>query len=172
MTTTTTKPGRVMATDETNGKRYVKTQIIEGAAVTVTRFTYRANEDDGWASAIYDVTSPPPASELSAGAVKWNGKAFTVKGKPAPSLTKAVRAVLGIEPLAAPKGSTRKPSTRRGKKTGDPRADRAAQAAPVTGGSVIVKDPETGLPMIDPATKAKADAIVAAQVARNAEAGK
>ena len=140
--TTTTKPGRVMATDEKTGKRYVRTQVIEGAAVTVTKFTYKPG-GEGWASALYDVTSP--ASEVFTGAIKWNGKTFTVKGKPAASLTKAVRAVLGTEQLAAPR-PTAKPSTRKGKKTGDPRADRAAEAgrqAPenVKVESVIETDP-------------------------------
>jgi hypothetical protein len=54
---------------------------------------------------------------------------------------------------------------RRRAKTGDPRADRAA-------GQVIEADPETGLPRIKPDVKAKADAIVAAQLARNAEASR
>ena len=41
----------------------------------------------------------------------------------------------------------------------------------MSGGSVIEADPETGLPRIKPEVAAKADAIVAAQLARNAEAG-
>ena len=39
MSTTTTTSARVMATDEATGKRYVKTQTVEGATVTVTKFT-------------------------------------------------------------------------------------------------------------------------------------
>ena len=111
MTTTTKTSARVMATDEKTGRRYVKTQTVEGATVTVTRFvgeevggTYR------WASALYDVTSP--AGELFARAVKWDGKHWKVGSKVAPSLTKAVRAVLGIEQLAEPKKAA-KPSTRK-----------------------------------------------------------
>ena len=94
MTTTTKTSARVMATDEKTGRRYVKTQTVEGATVTVTKFvgqevggTYR------WTSALYDVTSP--AGELFARAVKWDGQHWKVGSKVAPSLTKAVRAVLG-----------------------------------------------------------------------------
>ena len=207
MTTTTKTSARVMATDEKTGRRYVKTQTVEGATVTVTRFvgeevggTYR------WASALYDVTSP--AGELFAGAVKWDGQHWKVGSKVAPSLTKAVRAVLGIEQLPAPrqtKLSTRKgtsaaapkadtispgeaaemataaadaaadqdakPPTRTRKSAATRRAEKAA-AAKVDGSAVIETDPETGLPRIKPEVAAKADAIVAAQLARNAEANK
>ena len=171
MTTTTTKtPARVMATDEKTGKRYVKTQTIEGATVTVTRFTGQmAGDKYSWSAATYDVTSP--AGELFAGAITWNGKSFTVgsPAKSAGSLTKAVRAVLGTGQLPEPRprkaaaksGASKAPARKRS--GASRKADTAAQ-----GGSVIVKDPATGLPSIDPVVKAKADAIVAAQKARNA----
>ncbi len=157
MTTSSKTSARVMATDEATGKRYVKIQIIEGAAVTVTRFTWKPGMS-GWASALYDVTSP--AGEVFAGAVKWNGKGFTVGSKPATSLSKAVRAVLGTEQLAAPKKDA-KPSTRTRKSA----ATRKPKAADVSGGSVIEKDPGTGLPRIRPEVQAKADAIAADQLA-------
>jgi hypothetical protein len=52
------------------------------------------------------------------------------------------------------------------------RADRTAaetdDAGPVSGGTVIEADPETGLPRIKPEYAAKADAIAAAQKARSA----
>ena len=154
MTTTTTKTtARIMATDEKTGKRYVKTQTVEGAIVTVTKYAGQLSGDTwSWTSALYDVTSP--AGELFAGAIKWNGKNLTVGGRPAATLTKAVRAVLGVEPLPAPKAKTK--------------AKAAPKAADVSGGSVIEKDPETGLPRIRPEVQAKADAIVADQAARNA----
>ena len=156
MTTSSKTSARTMATDEATGKRYVKIQIIEGATVTVIRFTWKPDMS-GWASALYDVTSP--AGEVFAGAVTWDGKGFTVGAEPAASLSKAVRAVLGTGQPAA--------STRTRKSA----ATRKPKAAEVSGGSVIVTDPETGLPTIDPEVAAKADAIVAAQLARNAEAG-
>ena len=210
MTTTTTKTSaRVMATDEKTGRRYVKSWTVEGATVTVTKFvgeevggTYR------WASALYDVTSP--AGELFAGAVKWDGQHWKVGSKVAPSLTKAVRAVLGIEQLPAPRQT--KPSTRKGTSAAAPKADTispgeavqmataaadaaadqaakpstrtrksaatrraekaAADLAAQSGSAVIETDPDTGLPRIRPEVQTKADAIVAAQLARNAEAGK
>ena len=164
MTTTSKTSARVMATDEKTGKRYVKTQIIEGAAVTVTRFTWKPDMS-GWASALYDVTSP--AGEVFAGAVKWDGKGFTVGSRPAASLSKAVRAVLGTEQPAA--------STRTRKSAATRKAEKAApnsEGPAVSGGSVIEADPDTGLPRIKPDVAAKADAVVAAQLARNAEAGK
>ena len=163
---TTTTSARVMATDEKTGKRYVKTQTVEGATVTVTKYVGELSADAKtwkWASALYDVTSP--AGELFAGAIKWNGKSFTVGGKPAASLAKAVRAVLGTgRPAAAPPKRTRKSAATRA-------AEKAAADQP-TGGGIIDKDPDTGLPRIRPEVQAKADAIVAGQLARNAEAGK
>ena len=168
---TTTTSARVMATDEATGKRYVKTQTVEGATVTVTKFVGVMTGDKySWSSATYDVTGPPPASKLFAGAVKWNGKGFTVGSKPAASLSKAVRAVLGTEQLAAPKKDAR-PSTRTRKSAATRKAEAAAEAGPVSSSrsSVIDKDPETGLPRIKPGVQDKADAIVAAQLARNAE---
>ena len=42
----------------------------------------------------------------------------------------------------------------------------------MSGSAVIEADPDTGLPRIVPAVQAKADQIAAAQLARNAEAGK
>ena len=113
------------------------------------------------------MTSPPPASELFAASIKWDGKSFKVGTKPAASLSKAVRAVLGTEQLAAPKKDA-KPSTRTRKSA----ATRKPKAAEVSGSSVIEADPDTGLPRIKPGVQDKADAIVAAQLARNAEAGK
>jgi len=169
----TTSSARVMATDEATGKRYVKTQTIEGATVTVTKYTGQMNGGKwSWSSALYDVTSP--AGELFAGAIKWDGKAFKVGAKPAASLSKAVRAVLGTEQLAAPKKDA-KPSTRTRKSAANRKAEAAAKdaaAGPVSSSSVIEKDPGTGLPRIKPGVQDKADAIVAAQLARNAEAGK
>ena len=180
MTTTTKPAARVTAIDAETGKRYVKTQTVEGATVTVTHYTGQMTGDKwSWASATYDVTSP--AGQLFAGAITWNGKSFSVGGKAAASLTKAVRAVLGTGQLAAPKakaapkasdGQAARPSTRKrrgAEKTGHPRAD---QIAADSGESVIEADPETGLPRIRPEVAAKADAIVAAQLARTAEAGK
>jgi hypothetical protein len=155
----TTTSARVMATDEKTGRKYVKTQTVEGAAVTVTKFS---GEEVGgsyrWTSATYDVIAP--GGEVFTGAIKWDGKTFKVGTKPAGSLSKAVRAVLGTEQLTAP----RKPSTRTRKA--------APKAAEASGSSVIEADPETGLPRIKPGVQDKADAIVAAQLARNAEAGK
>ncbi len=148
----TTSSARVMATDEATGKRFVKIQTIEGATVTVTRFTGQVvGEKYSWSSATYDVTSP--AGELFAASIRWDGKTFKVGAKPAASLSKAVRAVLGIEPLPAPK----------------PKAKTKTKAADVSGSSVIEADPDTGLPRIKPEVQAKADAIVADQLARNAE---
>jgi hypothetical protein len=181
VTTTTTTKSRISAVDPETGRKYVKTQTVEGATVTVTQFT--GEEVAGkyrWTSALYDVTSP--AGELFAGAIKWNGKSWIAGGKPAPSLTKAVRAVLGIEQLAAPKASTPKAKAsadqaarpparkRRGaEKTGHPRAD---QIAADSGESVIEADPDTGLPRIKPEVQAKADEIVAAQLAKNEQAAR
>jgi hypothetical protein len=180
-------PTRIMDTDPKTGKRYVKTTTIEGATVTAVKFVGVMTGDKySWSSATYDVTSPPPASELFAGAIKWDGKTFKVGNKPAPSLGKAVRAVLGIEALPAPKppatkkdttpkDSTPPPATggSKRKSAAQRKADKAAadlaaaEAAAASGSSIIVKDPETGLPAIDPETQAKADAIVAEQVAKN-----
>ena len=82
MTTTTKTSARVMATDEATGKRYVKTQTIEGAAVTVTRFTGVMTGDKySWSSATYDVTSP--AGELFAGA-RSSGTARASRWAPSP----------------------------------------------------------------------------------------
>jgi hypothetical protein len=54
-----------------------------------------------------------------------------------------------------------------------PKAAPKAAAEAVSGsGAVIEADPGTGLPRIRPEVAAKADAIVAAQLTRNAEAGK
>src|SRR5271170_7779521 len=132
---TTTTSARVMATDEATGKRYVKTQTIEGATVTVTKYV---GQMDGtkwsWSSALYDVTSP--AGELFAGSIKWDGKAFKVGTKPAASLSKAVRAVLGTEQLAAPKKDA-KPSTRTRKSAATRKAEDAAQDTAASGSSVI-----------------------------------
>ncbi len=173
MTTTTKASARVMATDEKTGKRYVKTQTVEGATVTVARFVGVMTGDKySWSSASYDVTSP--AGELFAGAVKWNGKSFVVGGRSAPSLTKAVRAVLGTGQPAAPRaqaGPAAAPAKRTRKSAATRKAEKAAADQP-TGGGVIDKDPDTGLPRIRPEVQAKADAIVAGQLARNAEAGK
>ena len=159
---TTTTSARVMATDEATGKRYVKTQTVEGATVTVTKYVGELSADAKtwkWASALYDVTSP--AGELFAGAIKWNGKSFTVGGKPAASLAKAVRAVLGTgQPAAAPAKRTRKNAATRA-------AGKAAAEQP-TGGGVIDKDPDTGLPRIKPEYAAKAEQVAADQAARNA----
>ena len=89
------------------------------------------------------------AGEVHAGAVRWNGKGFVVGSRSAPSLARAVRAVLGIEPLPAPKPKAKTKA--------------APKAADVSGGSVIEKDPGTGFPRIRPEVQAKADAIVADQ---------
>ena len=187
MTTTTTK-SRISAVDPQTGRKYVKTQTVEGATVTVTQFV---GEEVGgsyrWTSALYDVTSP--AGQLFAGAIKWDGKTWKVGAKTAPTLTKAVRAVLGTEQLpepraAKPKGTAAKPSTteeaakpstrgRPRKSAATRKAEKAAaDLAAQSGSAVIDKDPDTGLPRIKPEVAAKADAIVAAQLARNAEAGK
>ena len=173
----TTTSTRVMATDEATGKRYVKTQTIEGAAVTVTKYVGQMNGGKwSWSSALYDVTSP--AGELFAGSIKWDGKAFKVGAKPAASLSKAVRAVLGTEQLAAPKKDA-KPSTRTRKSAATRAATSAGNSAllkdaadAVSGSWVIEADPETGLPRIRPEVQAKADEIVAAQKARNAQASR
>jgi len=162
MSTTTKTSARVMETDPKTGRKYVKTQTVEGAAVTVTKFS---GEEVGgsyrWTSATYDVIAP--GGEVFASSIKWDGKAFKVGTKPAASLSKAVRAVLGTGQLAAPKKDA-KPSTRTRKSA----ATRKPEAAEVSGGSVIEKDPGTGLPRIRPEVQAKADAIVADQAARNA----
>ena len=167
MSTTTKTSARVMATDPKTGRKYVKTQTVEGAAVTVTKFS---GEEVGgsyrWTSATYDVIAP--GGEVFASSIKWDGKAFKVGTKPAPSLGKAVRAVLGIEPLAAPKKDA-KPSTRTRKSAATRKAGHAAKDAAASGSSVIETDPDTGLPRIKPEVQAKADAVVAAQLARNAE---
>ena len=152
MTTTSKTATRIMDTDPKTGRRYVKTTTIEGATVTAVKFVGVLTGDKySWSSATYDVTSPPPASKLFAAAIKWDGKTFKVGSKPAASLSKAVRAVLGTEPLPAPK----------------PKAKTKAKpkAADVSGGSVIEKDPGTGFPRIRPEVQAKADAIVADQLA-------
>ena len=171
MTTTSKTPARVMDTDPKTGRKYVKTPTIEGATVTVTRFIGVMTGDKYcWSSATYDVTSPRPG-ELFAAAIKWDGKAFKVGSKPAASLSKAVRAVLGTGLPAAPKKDA-KPSTRTRKSAATRKAEDAAQDTAASGSSVIEADPDTGLPRIKPEVAAKADAIAAAQLARNAEAGK
>ena len=148
----------------------MKTQTIEGAIVTVTRFTGQVvGEKYSWSSATYDVTSP--AGELFAASIRWDGRSWKVGTKPAASLTKAVRAVLGTEQLAAPKKDA-KPSTRTRKSAATRKAEDAAQDIAASGSSVIEADPDTGLPRIKPEVQAKADAIVATQVVKNAEAGK
>ena len=166
--TTSKTPSRVMDTDPKTGRKYVKTTTIEGATVTVTRFVGVMTGDKySWSSATYDVTSPPPASELFAAAIKWDGKTFKVGSKPAASLSKAVRAVLGTGVPAAPKKDA-KPSTRTRKSAATRKAEDAAQDTAASGSSVIEADPDTGLPRIKPEVAAKADAIAAAQKARNA----
>ncbi len=71
---------------------------------------------------------------------------------------------IATAPLAPASAATaRKPRARTGT---------ASPAGAVSGGTVIEADPETGLPRIKPGVQAKADAIAAAQKARNAEAGK
>ncbi len=166
MSTTTKTSARVMETDPKTGRKYVKTQTVEGAAVTVTKFS---GEEVGgsyrWTSATYDVIAP--GGEVFTGAIKWDGKAFKVGAKPAASLSKAVRAVLGTEQLAAPKKDA-KPSTRTRKSA----ATRKPKPAEVSGSSVIEADPDTGLPRIKPEVAAKADEIAAAQKARNAQASR
>src|SRR5271157_4664085 len=105
---TTTTSTRVTEVDPKTGKRYVKTTTVEGATVTVTKFVgVMTGGKYSWSSAVYDVIGP--AGEVFTGAVKWNGKSFTVGSKPAASLSKAVRAVLGIEELPAPRPG--KPAT-------------------------------------------------------------
>ena len=167
MSTTTKTSARVMETDPKTGRKYVKTQTVEGAAVTVTKFS---GEEVGgsyrWTSATYDVIAP--GGEVFASSIKWDGKAFKVGAKPAASLSKAVRAVLGTEQLAAPKKDA-KPSTRTRKSAATRRAGDAAQDTAASGSSVIEADPDTGLPRIKPNVQAKADAVVADQLARNAE---
>lgn len=115
----TTPTGRVSATDPKTGRKYVATQIIAGAKVTVTKFTWKPDES-GWASATYDVTSP--SDELFAGAVKWDGKSWKVGSKTAPTLTKAVQAVLGIAELPVPK--PRKSTATTGTTPKQPRASK------------------------------------------------
>ena len=196
-TTTTKAPTRVMDTDPKTGRKYVKTTTVEGATVTAVKFVGVLTGDKySWSSATYDVTSPPPASELFAAAIKWDGKTFKVGNKPAASLGKAVRAVLGIEalpepkPKAAPKPKTSaekmaaqaeaakaaaagetpaegdKPKGRTRKSAATRKAEQAAKDA-ASGSSVIETDPDTGLPRIKPEVQAKADQIVADQLAKN-----
>ena len=190
MSTTTKTSARVMETDPKTGRKYVKTQTVEGAAVTVTKFS---GEEVGgsyrWTSATYDVIAP--GGEVFASSIKWDGKTFKVGTKPAPSLGKAVRAVLGIEPLADPKpktttkkapadkapepasgGTTRKGSTRKSAATRKAEQAEKDRLAAASGSSVIETDPDTGLPRIKPEVAAKADAIAAAQKARNAQASR
>lgn len=195
-TTTKKAPSRIMDTDPKTGRRYVKTTTVDGATVTAVKFVgVLTGEKYSWSSATYDVTSP--AGELFAASIKWDGKTFKVGNKPAPSLGRAVRAVLGTEalpeakPKAAPKPRTSaekmaaqaeaakaaaeggetpaegdKPKGRTRKSAATRKAEKAAES----GSSIIVKDPETGLPAIDPAVQAKADAIAAEQVAKNEQA--
>ena len=167
-TVPTTTSARVMATDEKTGRQNVKTQTIEGAAVTVTGFVGQVVGDKySWSSATYDVTSP--AGKLFAGAITWDNKSFTVGTEPAGSLSKAVRAVLGPGSPPRPRRTlSRRPAPARAQppaRPGRPAADAAS------GSSVIEADPDTGLPRIRPEVQAKADAIVAAQVAKNAGGG-
>ena len=159
MTTTSKTATRIMDTDPKTGRRFVRTTTVEGAAtVTVTKFVGVMTGDKySWSSATYDVTSA--AGEVHAGAVRWNGKGFMVGSRSAPTLARAVRAVLGIEPLPAPKAKAK------AKAKAKPKPKAAANVADVSGGSVIEKDPGTGLPRIRPEVQAKADAIVADQLA-------
>ncbi len=178
----TKTPTRIMETDPKTGKRYVKTTTVEGATVTVTKFVGVMTGDKySWSSATYDVTSP--AGELFAASIRWDGKTFKVGTRPAASLSKAVRAVLGTEALPEPKPAAKKdtapkgaePPKATGRKPRQSAASRKAEKAAadaVSGSSVIEADPDTGLPRIKRNVQAKADAIVAAQLARNAEAGK
>ena len=146
-----------MATDETTGKRYVKTQTVEGATVTVTKYVGVTQGGKwSWSSATYSVTDASGRTLLAV--IEWDGKALSVNGRRASSFKAAVAMVQDAAPPAARRRRSRKGSS-----------DSASTA---TGSSVIEADPDTGLPRIKPEVQAKADAIVATQVARNAEAGK
>ena len=159
MSTTTKTSARVMETDPKTGRKYVKTQTVEGAAVTVTKFS---GEEVGGVLPLDQRAVRRDRSRR--GGVRLldqvGRQGVQVGAKPAASLSKAVRAVLGTEQLAAPKKDA-KPSTRTRKSAATRRAGDAAQA----GGSVIEADPDTGLPRIKPNVQAKADAVVADQLA-------
>ena len=82
----------------------------------------------------------------------------------------AVEAATGWPRARRPRPAGQPPTRKR--PSAATRAAAKAAADAVSGGTVIEADPETGLPRIKPEVQAKADAIAAAQKARNAEAGK
>jgi hypothetical protein len=183
MTTETTAteiklPARQSAKDD-QGRTYVRVQHLAGAAVTAHDFTVRA-DGKAWTSAVYDVTvidGQPPALRVITDAITFDGRAWSVGGQRAKNLTAAVRIAIGqpaegdivTAPEAAPAISQAKPpTTRKPRKSADTRKAEKTAADQASGSSVIEADPETGLPRIKPEVQAKADAIVAAQLAKNA----
>jgi hypothetical protein len=108
---------RVFAKDE-DGNRYVETQLIDEATVTVTGFTKEEREDGKirWTSATYSVTGPDgkPGAELH-----WNGSSFTVGDTRCKTFREAVKASLAAAP-APRKRTSRKPAAEPAKITETP----------------------------------------------------
>lgn len=69
-------------------------------------------------------------------------------------------------------GAAEAPPARRPRKSRAARTAAAKTAAEAATGSSVIETAPDGLPRIKPGVQARADAIVAAQKARNAEAGK
>lgn len=182
-TTAPVLPARKVETDPEYGGKYVKVQHVEGAAVIVTGYApvQRSNGTWAWASATYQVQTieGKPPRLITREGLTASSATFYANGKRAKNLAAAVRLILGREhdgdevitrrtarehDAAAPAEQNERPSRRRISKS----ARRADAAKP--GSSLIEKDPETGLPRVKPEYQAKADAIVASQLARNVKA--
>lgn len=177
MTTTTTTYDLLAITDESITKTHLG--AIQKANVTFcgvrlltegdTRFGGKYAKGTGF-------TASTDLATVDCGACKRTAawKIFAATGQ-----AKVGVPTYGSKPKAsgaAPATDQAKPpSTRKRPSAATPAAAKtAARAAAeaVSGESVIEADPDTGLPRIKPDVQAKADEIVAAQLARNAEAGK
>jgi hypothetical protein len=177
MTTTTTTTFRLRAiTDESITKIHLG--AVEKANVTFcgvkllvagdTRFGGKYAKGNGYSSSTDLGTVDCGACKRTAAWKIFAATGSATIGIPAHAASK--REAAPATDQAKPPSTRKRPSaaaTRAAAKT----AARAAAEA-VSGGSVIEADPDTGLPRIKPGVQAKADEIVAAQLARNAEAGK
>jgi len=89
-------PARQSAKDA-QGRSYVKTQRVGGAAITVHDFT-TASDGKSWSAAVYDVIlidGQPPALRTISNAIRLTGTKLTVGDQRAKNLTAAVRLALG-----------------------------------------------------------------------------
>jgi hypothetical protein len=108
----------------------------------------------------------PPTTTTTTTTRKGKGKPAGVSANEAQEMANRA-AEAGADAAAPPSTRKRRPGPRERAAAKDA-ARLAAEAA--SGSSVIEADPDTGLPRIKPEVAAKADAIAAAQVAKNAEA--